>query len=100
MQTHARKLLVIITEAALEKQLIRDARQFGAHGYTIYDVRGGGEKGEREAAWDADRMVEMKVICEEAVASRMAAHVLASYAPHYAVTLFTADVGVFRPQKF
>lgn len=100
MQTHARKLLVIITEAALEKQLIRDARQFGAHGYTIYDVRGGGENGEREAAWDADRMVEMKVICEEAVASRMAAHVLASYAPHYAVTMFTADVGVFRPQKF
>lgn len=100
MQTHARKLLVIITEAALEKQLIRDARQFGAHGYTIYDVRGGGEKGEREAAWDADRMVEMKVICEEAVASRMAAHVLASYAPHYALTMFTADVGVFRPQKF
>jgi nitrogen regulatory protein P-II 2 len=100
MQTHARKLLVIITEAALEKQLIRDARQFGAHGYTIYDVRGGGEKGEREAAWDADRMVEMKVICEEAVAIRMAAHVLASYAPHYALTMFTADVGVFRPQKF
>ncbi|MFN9806543.1 MAG: P-II family nitrogen regulator [Betaproteobacteria bacterium] len=100
MQTHARKLLVIITEAALEKQLIRDARQFGAHGYTIYDVRGGGEHGEREAAWDADRMVEMKVICEEAVANRMAAHVLASYAPHYAVTMFTADVGVFRPQKF
>jgi nitrogen regulatory protein P-II 2 len=100
MQTHARKLLVIITEAALEKQLIRDARQFGAHGYTIYDVRGGGEKGEREAAWDADRMVEMKVICEEAVANRMAAHVLASYAPHYALTMFTADVGVFRPQKF
>lgn len=99
MQTHARKLLVIITEAALEKQLIRDARQFGAHGYTIYDARGG-EHGEREAALDADRMVEMKVICEESVASTMSAHVLASYAPHYAVTMFAADVGVFRPQKF
>jgi hypothetical protein len=34
------------------------------------------------------------------VASRLSAHVLASYAPHYAVTMFTADVGVFRPQKF
>ena len=41
MQTHAKKLLVIITEAALEKNLIRDARQFGAHGYTITEVRGG-----------------------------------------------------------
>jgi len=26
--------------------------------------------------------------------------VLERYAPNYAVTLFTADVGVFRPQKF
>jgi nitrogen regulatory protein P-II 2 len=100
VNTHAKKLLVIITEAALEKQLVRDARQFGAHGYTMYDVRGGGERGERSAEWDADRMIEMKVICDEGVAARVAQHVLASYAPHYAVTLFTADVGVFRPQKF
>jgi nitrogen regulatory protein P-II 2 len=100
MQTHARKLLVLITEAALEKQLLRDARQFGAHGYTITEVRGGGEHGEREARWEADRSIEVKVICEAAVAEKLAAHVLAAYAPHYAVTLFTADVGVFRPQKF
>lgn len=100
MRTHPKKLLVIIAEAALEKPLIREARQFGAHGYTIYDVRGGGEHGEREAAWDADRLVEMKVICDETVAARLAEHVLATYAPNYAVTLFTADVGVFRPQKF
>lgn len=100
MQTHAKRLLVIIAEAALEKQLIRDARQFGAHGYTIYDVRGGGERGERAAEWDADRLVEMKVICDEAAAARLAQHVLVQYAPNYAVTLFTADVGVFRPQKF
>jgi nitrogen regulatory protein P-II 2 len=100
MQTHARKMLVIIAEAALEKALIRDARGFGAHGYTIADVRGGGGGGEREARWEADRSIEMKVICDEAVAATLARHVLASYAPNYAVTLFTADVGVFRPQKF
>ena len=100
MQTHAKKLLVIIGEAALEKKLIRDARTFGVHGYTITDVRGGGERGEREARWEADRSIEMKVICDEAVAGRLAQHVLASYAPNYALTLFTTEVGVFRPQKF
>lgn len=100
MQTHAKQLLVIIAESALEKPLIRDARQFGAHGYTISDVRGGGEGGEREAQWEADRSVEMKVICDARVAEALARHVLATYAPHYAVTLFTTDVGVFRPQKF
>jgi hypothetical protein len=100
MQTHARKLLVIIGESALEKSLVSDARRFGAHGYTITDVRGGGAGGEREARWEADRSIEMKVICDEPVAERLAQHVLQAYAPNYAVTLFTADVGVFRPQKF
>ena len=100
MQTHARKLLVFIAEAALEKDLVRDARAFGAHGYTLSDVRGGGARGEREAAWEADRSIEMKVICNESVAERLAQHVLATYAPNFALTVFVTDVGVFRPQKF
>ena len=100
MLTHAKKLLVIIAEAALEKNLIRDARAFGAHGYTLSEVRGGGAHSDREAAWEADRSVEIKVICDEAVAERLAQHVLATYAQNYAVTLFVTDVGVFRPQKF
>jgi nitrogen regulatory protein P-II 2 len=93
-------MLVIIGEAALEKILVADARRFGAHGYTICDVRGGGQQGDREARWEADRSIEMKVICDESVAEALARHVLASYAPNYALTLFVADVGVFRPQKF
>ncbi len=100
MNTHARKLLVIIGEAALEKALVRDARSFGAHGYTVSEVRGGGERGDREARWEADRSIEMKVICDEALAQRLAQPVLQTYAADYALTLFTADVGVFRPQKF
>ena len=100
MQTHAKKLLVIITEAALEKNLIRDARQFGAHGYTIGEVRGGGERGEREASWEADRSIEMKIVCVAAVAQALAQHVLSSYAANYQVAMFTADVGVFRAEKF
>ena len=100
MQTHAKKLLVIICEAALERDLLADARRFGAHGYTITEVRGGGQHGDREAAWEADRSIEMKVICSESVAERVAQHVLATYAPNFAVTVFVTDVGVFRPQKF
>ena len=100
MQSHAKKLLVIITEAALERDLLRDARRFGAHGYTITEVRGGGRHGDREAAWEADRSIEVKIICDAAVADALAEHVLTNYAANYAVTLFTTDVGVFRPQKF
>ena len=47
MNLHPKKLLVVIAEGALEKSLIRDARQYGAQGYTLSEVRGGGESGDR-----------------------------------------------------
>lgn len=97
---HAKKLLVIITEAALEKPLMREARQLGAHGCTVTDVRGQGHSGLREGAWEADRTVEMKIICDEAVADRIAEHVLSVYAPHYEVTMFFTDVQVLRPGRY
>ena len=100
MQTHSRKLLVVICEAALERMLVDDARRLGAAGYTIADVRGSGRGGTREGAWEADRSIEMKVICETEVAERFAAHVLAAYCEHYAVTLYLGDVSVLRPEKF
>lgn len=100
MQTHSRKLLVVICEAALEKALVEDARRLGAVGYTIADVRGSGRAGERGGEWQADRSIEMKVICEAGVAERLAAHVLAAYCEHYAVTLYLQDVSVLRPEKF
>ncbi len=100
MTKHPKKLLVIIAEAALEKRLVADVRQAGAHGYTVHDVRGGSENATREGSWEADRTIEMKVICEPAVADAIARHVLDSYGPHYGLTLFFADVAVLRPEKF
>lgn len=100
MEKHARQLLVIIAEATLEKRLVADSQRLGAHGYTVHDVRGGSRLSTREALWEADRTVEMKVICEPAVADAIARHVLAEYAPHHSLTLFFADVEVLRPEKF
>ncbi|MDP3701191.1 MAG: transcriptional regulator [Hylemonella sp.] len=100
MTKHPRKLLVIIAEAVLEKRLVADVRQAGAHGYTVHDVRGGSAHSTREGSWEADRTIEMKVICETPVADAIAAHVLTTYAPNYGLTLFFADVSVLRPEKF
>ncbi|MFO1320853.1 MAG: transcriptional regulator [Burkholderiales bacterium] len=100
MQTHPRKLVVIITEAALESVLVKDVQRLGAHGYTISDVRGGGRHGAREAAWEADRNIRMEVICDDSTAGAIAEHVRSQYAMNYATTLFVADIGVLRPEKF
>jgi hypothetical protein len=100
MNTHPKKLLVIIGEAALEKFLVRDAKALGAHGHTIADVRGGGSHGVRDADWEANRSIRMEIICDPAVAVAISDHVLKTYCSNYSLTMFTADVGVLRPEKF
>lgn len=100
LTTHPRTLLVVICEAAIESPLIEDLGRFGAPGYTISDVRGSGRGGARDSSWEADRSIELKVICDGQLAERLAAHVLERYAPHYAVTLYLQQVGVLRAEKF
>jgi len=100
MTTHPRKLVVIITEGALENALSRELIALGAHGYTICDVRGRGSRGAREAAWEADRNIRFEVICDETVAEAIASAMREKYYDDYAMTLFVADIGVLRPQKF
>jgi hypothetical protein len=100
MKKHSKTLLVIITEGVLEKPLVRDLRERGAQGWTVTEVHGANLEGVREGHWEADRTIEMKVICDEAVADAMAEHVLATYAPHYSVALWFAAVQVLRPERY
>ena len=100
MNQHPKKLLVIVAEAALEKALVQDVKRLGAHGYTVYDVRGAGGSGERAGAWEADRTIEMKVVCDAEVADRIGQAVLAAYSAHYGLTIFFADVTVLRADKY
>ena len=100
METHPKKLLVVIAEAALERQLVADVRRLGAHGYTVIDVRGGGARGDRGADWDADRSIQMEVICDDTVVRKIADHIHQSYFKDYAVTVCVTEVGVLRPEKF
>ncbi|MFC4726948.1 P-II family nitrogen regulator [Coralloluteibacterium thermophilus] len=100
MNKHPKTLLVIIAEAALERELVRAVRRFGAHGYTVHDVRGAGTTGAREGAWEADRTIEMKVVCDPEVGDRIAEHVLAAHGDHFGLTLFFADVAVVRADKY
>ncbi len=97
---HPKTLLVIVAEAALEKALVRDARERGAHGWTVTEVRSAGLDGVREGDWEADRTVEVKLICEPAVADLIAQHVLTTYARHYAVAMTFSEVSVLRPERF
>ena len=95
-----RKLLTIITEAALESQLIKDFEELGATGYTITDARGKGGRGVRNASWGHSTNIRIEIVCEERIAERIAAHLREHYYDNYAMILMMNEVAVLRPQKF
>lgn len=100
MEKHARKMLVVIAEAVLERRLLADCLRLGAQGYTVHDVRGASRLGAREALWEADRSIELKVICSAAVADDIAQHVLSTYAAHHSLSMYFVNVEVARPDKY
>ena len=100
MIKHRKTLLVIVAEGVLEKPLVRDASERGAQGWTVSEVRGASRDGVREGAWEADRTIELKIVCEDAVADAIADHVLAVYAPNYSLALYFSAVEVLRPDRF
>ncbi|WP_147652925.1 P-II family nitrogen regulator [Vulcaniibacterium gelatinicum] len=100
MNGSMRKLLTIITEAALESVLIKDLEHLGGRGYTITDARGKGSRGTRNAAWDESSNIRIEVVCDAATVEAIVAHLQACYYENYAMILFVSDVAVLRPEKF
>jgi len=100
MQSHTRKLLTVITEAALEGTLVRDLDRLNAHGYTITDARGKGSRGVRDAGWEASGNIRIEVVCEAETADAIAAYLQAHYHDDYAMILFMSDITVLRREKF
>lgn len=100
MHTDARKLVTIITEAALEHTLAKDIERLGAHGYTVAEARGAGHRGVRDAGWESSANIRIEGICDERVAAAIAEHLRNTYYEHYAMVLFISDVEVLRPEKF
>lgn len=96
----ARKLLTIITEAAIESRLLKDLERLGAHGYTVSDARGKGHRGVRDAGWEASANIRVEVVCESETATAIAAHLKESYYDNYAMITIVTDVQVLRPEKF
>ena len=100
MEGHSRKLLTIVTEAALENTLIRDLERLEAHGYTITDARGKGGRGVRNAGWEASGNIRMEIVCDTEKAAVIAAYLKEHYYDDYAMILFVSDIKVLRPEKF
>ena len=100
MSNEYRKLLTVITESAIERDLLADMERLGAHGYTVTDARGKGSRGVRNAHWGEAGNIRIEVLCNDATAQAIALHLRTRYYDNYAMILFMSEVHVLRPEKF
>lgn len=97
---HVRRLVTVITETALERELTRELEALGVRGYTIIDARGRGGHGTRSSSWGHTGNIRVEVICESTLAEQLMRRLREKYCEHYAMVLFAHDVEVLRPDKF
>ena len=100
MELTARKLLTVVTEAALEDTLVREIEALGARGYTITDARGKGEHGKRDATWAPHANIRLEVLCGADTALAICAALRERYSDNYSMVMYVGDVDVLRPEKF
>ena len=100
MEQFARRLLTVVTEAVLERELVAELDALGVRGYTITDARGKGGRGRRQSDWAQEGNIRVEIVCEPALAERVAQRLRDRYYDHYALILFLQDVSVLRPDKF
>jgi len=99
------KLVVIITETAIEGSIIRLMKSLGVKGYTVYHgVTGEGDRGVRVGSgglgvYGENVRIETVVLSEEKAEMIMRA-VCEQYLNNYAGIVFTTDVRVVRIDKF
>lgn len=95
-----RKLVTIITEAAIEKELAQRLEGLGVSGYSITDARGKGRHGERNSSWGLEANIRVEVVCDEKTSSAITEHLTTRFYKDYAMIIFISDVAVLRPERF
>ena len=100
MESTARKLLTIITEAVLESRICEDLDDLGASGYTIVNARGRGSRGVRDAGWSSSGNIRIDVVCRAELAERILTSLRERYYDNYAMIMYVGDVDVMRADKF
>lgn len=94
------KLVVLICEEALSPLLEPELLALGAKGYTISEVRGRGNRGERDARWALSGNIRVEVLCSPATAERILTTVDARFGANFGLVAYAFDVEAPRAGKY
>jgi len=99
MKLEKRKLVTIIIQDVLEKDVISDIQNLGIKGYTCSPATGEGLNHTRDSGWEG-RNVRIETIVKEETSIKVMEMLSKNYFDKYSVVAFLQDVEVFRKEKF
>ncbi|WP_028456372.1 DUF3240 family protein [Chitinilyticum litopenaei] len=97
---HTRTLLTIVTEAALENDLVELFHARKLRGWTIVEARGKGDHGEQHGSFDANHNIQIELIADSAAAEQLAETIQQKFGGDFALVQWLSDVRVLRAEKF
>ena len=93
------KRVTIIGDDAVTYRMVKEIRDLGATGYTLYVVQGDGQSGVRPRHAEPPN-AKIEVIADPELAQRILEHVAQQYFTKYAMIAYLENVEVLRGQKF
>lgn len=100
MNTHPMKLITVVCEAYARDPVTRLLRELGAHGWTLFKVEGSGAQGERAGDIAEFANIQIEVIVQPAIATRILERLHGDFFDRYAMVAFESDIRVLRREKF
>ncbi|QKT04204.1 transcriptional regulator [Ectothiorhodospiraceae bacterium 2226] len=98
--TYPTKVVNVIANAERERRLIETAEKYGASGYTVMEVRGGGSTGEQAGVLDSDTSILFMMIVSQEKAENLLASLHRMIGRGHRILVFVTDAEVLRPEKF
>lgn len=99
MTTRPFRLVTIISEPVVSKELIALARSLGASGFTSSDVHGEGT-GDKSSGELPDEKIKIEIVADSVLAEKLMCEVAAQYFKNYSIIVYSSEIRVLRPEKF
>jgi nitrogen regulatory protein P-II 2 len=101
MQLYPLKLVTVVGETVIMRDVAEEGVKLGATGYTMSEVIGQGSRSARNLAISGEaRTMKVEFVVMADVAEKILKHVSHEYFEHYAVIAWLADIMVARGQQY
>jgi len=93
------RLVTIISEPVVSRELVALAKTLGASGFTSSDVRGEGS-GDRASGEVPDEKIKIEIVVDSVLAEKLMKEVAKQYFKNYSVIIYSSEIQIMRPEKF